>query len=191
MPIKPLVETTNDNLSIIFGVNNIIYNWPFYREHNSISPLSLCMDGTNFINRIAASDIIIRYRTFSDWTLWALDKCKDRPDIDKTQVQFVSFLSEFYKYISYELRAIELEDNIITQYIGTQSINEWFNNYFDKYREYIQRTVIDPPYTIGIEFEDLSESEMEIPELEEAEVYEIMNEEETYFREYDYDEVQN
>ena len=188
MPSLTIPDIINDRLSIIHSVDNIIYNWPFTRDYNHICPLSLSMDGTYFLNCIANSNNRIIYRDFSDWLLWALDKSKERPDMDNSQVLFLSFLCEFYKYISYELRAIEFEDNIISQYIGSKSITEWFNNYFDKYREYIQRTVIDPPYTIGIECEDLSESNMDIPELEEDEINEIMEEENTFFREY-YDEV--
>jgi len=188
MPSLTIPDIVNDRLSIIHSVDDIIYNWPFNRNNNDICPLSLSMDGSYFLNCIANSNSRIIYRDFLEWLLWALDKSKKRPDMDNSQVLFLSFLCEFYKYISYELRAIELEDNIITQYIGTLSISEWFNNYFDKYREYIQRTVIDPPYTIGIQSEDLSESETDIPELEEDEINEIMEEENTFFREY-YNEV--
>ena len=141
MPITTPEENINGKLSSIYNVDNIIYNWPFYGTSSTISPFSLCMDGTRFLNHIASSNISIKYRDFSDWIWWAMDESTLRPDMDDRQVGFLSFLWEFYKYISYELRAIELEENIIENSIGNSPIIEWFDKYYNVYHDYVQREV--------------------------------------------------
>lgn len=185
MPSLTIANIVNDKLSSIHNVDNIIYNWPFTRNYNDNSPLSLSVDGAYFLNSIASSNSRIIYRDFTKWILWALDKSKKRPDIDNNQVQFLSYLLQFYKYITYELRAIDIENNYISLHMGGLSINGWFDKYYNIYSRYIQTTTIDiidanTPLN-NYNMIDLCE---EIPELEEEEINQIMEEENTFFREY-------
>ena len=190
MPITTPEENINVKLSSIYSVDNIIYNWPFYRNRRDISPLSLSMDGTRFLNHIASSNISIKYRDFSDWVCWALDESISRPDMDYRLVGFLSFLWEFYKYISYELRAIELEENIIENSIGNSPIIEWFDKYYNVYHDYVQRDIIDF-YNVGMSL-DYDEPFCEEPleeELTEEEITRIVEEEDNFFREYYNEEI--
>ena len=189
MPITTPEENINVKLSSIYNVDNIIYNWPFYRNGRDISPLSLSMDGTRFLNRIASSNISIKYRDFSDWVWWAMDESTLRPDMDDRQVGFLSFLWEFYKYISYELRAIELEENIIENNIGNNTINEWFNKYNDVYYDYVQRDIIDV-YNVGrsIDYDEpFCEEPLEEEPLNQSEINRIVEEEDNIFGGYYYE----
>tara|TARA_B100001093_G_C26820779_1_gene1011793 strand:+ start:1796 stop:2371 length:576 start_codon:yes stop_codon:yes gene_type:complete len=191
MPITTPEENINVKLSSIYNVDNIIYNWPFYRNGRDINPLSLSMDGTRFLNHIASSNISIKYRDFSDWVCWALDESISRPDMDYRQIGFLSFLWEFYKYISYELRAIELEENIIENNIGNSTIIEWFNKYNDVYHDYVQRDIIDF-YNVEMNLdydEPFCEEQLEEEQLTEEEINRIVEEEDNFFREYYNEEI--